>query len=540
MLDRIDFGANLDLGSIQDYLSLMTWHGSVVRTDSKGIILEVNDSFCKTSGYTREELIGSSHQIISSGIHPPAFWADLWNTIRRGKIWQGEICNRSKFGTLYWVRSTIAPLFDGKGQIQGYLAQRTNITRERFTAILLEAERHALQMIAGGADLAEACQTIVDEFSAVDPRMSISVLAVSKEGTALKNIAAHGLSSAYLAAIDGVEIGPTVGSCGAAAAKNEPVYVDDILSHPNWSDYIELTQCEALAACWSVPVRCGSGEVVGTVAVYHKEPKHPSTLELQLLEAAASAIAVAFKADQDRSDLVEAKERAEELAEVRRLFIANMNHEMRTPLNQILGFAQLTKQECEDKNLADMVQAITLAGEDLMGKIEKAIEISASYKSVEREIFDVADFWKTEMQSTVNAMNAHNGRKVDLDVDIPTMNICFSKRSLKKALLYVVDNAFKFTGHESSVRIKSRISPERPKIELFVEDDGPGIDPAFLEQATSAFEMEDPSFTRKHGGMGLGLAAASALMRQSSGKLRLESTEGTGTIVTLEMPMALS
>lgn len=100
-------------------------------TDSRGIIVYANDSFCQISKYSQEELIGRSHRIVNSGYHPKGFFKKMWETILSGKIWQGEICNRAKDGSYYWTFATILPLKEAKGSIAQYLAIRYDITAQK-------------------------------------------------------------------------------------------------------------------------------------------------------------------------------------------------------------------------------------------------------------------------------------------------------------------------------------------------------------------------------------------------------------------------
>ncbi|TDF84795.1 bifunctional diguanylate cyclase/phosphodiesterase [Pseudomonas sp. H9] len=101
-------------------------------TDLSGRITYVNEQFCSISGYGREELLGANHRILNSGLHEPAFFDGMWRALVAGKVWKGEICNRAKDGSLYWVDSTMVPLIDPtSGRVRKYVSIRFDVTEKR-------------------------------------------------------------------------------------------------------------------------------------------------------------------------------------------------------------------------------------------------------------------------------------------------------------------------------------------------------------------------------------------------------------------------
>ncbi|MDJ0798009.1 MAG: PAS domain S-box protein [Calothrix sp. MO_167.B12] len=132
--ELLDFKLTLDKSAI------------VAITNSQGIITYVNNFFCELSGYSQNELIGKTHKIINSGYHSQDFFKDLWRTISSGQIWRGEICNRAKDGSLYWVASTLIPFVNQQGKPFQYLAIRFNITdrKKAENTIRYQAEREKL------------------------------------------------------------------------------------------------------------------------------------------------------------------------------------------------------------------------------------------------------------------------------------------------------------------------------------------------------------------------------------------------------------
>lgn len=133
-------------------------HAIVSAADANGIICYVNDRFCKISGYSRKELLGQNHRIVKSDEHPPEFYADMWRTIAKGNIWNGEVCNRSKDGSLYWVETSIVPFLDGNERPYQYVSIRTDITHTKQAELRLRLLERALDASTSCISIADAAK----------------------------------------------------------------------------------------------------------------------------------------------------------------------------------------------------------------------------------------------------------------------------------------------------------------------------------------------------------------------------------------------
>lgn len=130
------------------YYSLLNRFSIVAITDKTGEIIYANENFCIISQYSKEELLGQNHRIVNSGFHPKSYYINLWKTISSGQIWRGEICNKSKSGTFYWVDTFIIPELDEFGKVKYYYSIRIDITSRKKQELEILKQKQDLERIA--------------------------------------------------------------------------------------------------------------------------------------------------------------------------------------------------------------------------------------------------------------------------------------------------------------------------------------------------------------------------------------------------------
>ena len=201
-----------------------------------------------------------------------------------------------------WFTMVVMPLEDMHGD-GGATITHTDITLIKQAQHYEQFQNRILELMAGDVALHDLLLATVNGVEQLHPQMLCSILLLDEDGSHLGEVAAPSLPDFYNAAIDGVQIGMGVGSCGTAAYTGARVVVEDIATHPYWVAYKELAERAQLGACWSEPITSPDGRVLGTFAIYHRQPHAPSPLDIAVIEQSAHLASIAIEYKQTQAAL---------------------------------------------------------------------------------------------------------------------------------------------------------------------------------------------------------------------------------------------
>ena len=244
---------------------------SVIDADGKCVL--VNPAGVKLAGRPESELIGSS---IAETYLPEErhLFQDRIDKLKAEGSFRFERKFLRKNGEVIPVEVSLSAL---RGRY--FQAIIRDISQRKRQEALLAGENQVLEMVAKGDSLGDILDSLCRLVEEQSPDVLASILLMDPNGKQLRHGAAPNLPNTYTEAIDGAFIGPSVGSCGTAAYRAEQVIVSDIATDPLWADFRELALAHSLRACWSTPILSSEGKVIGTFAMYYREPRSPSQRE---------------------------------------------------------------------------------------------------------------------------------------------------------------------------------------------------------------------------------------------------------------------
>ena len=263
----------------------------------------LNQRWLDYTGLTIEEARGWGWKV---AIHPDDLprVLDVWQGLLvSGKSGELEARLRRADGVYRWFLFRVEPLRDPQGTIVKWYGINTDIDDRKRAEALLAAENKILEMVATGRPLVVILDGLCRLVDTLCDKSLASILLIDPNGRCLRRGAGPSFLEAFMAAMDGVEIGPCVGSCGTAAYRKEQVIVSDIVTDPLWANYRELALATGLRSGWSTPILSSDGSVLGVFGIYGREPRSPTPQHLHTIKQITHLASVAIERKQAAESL---------------------------------------------------------------------------------------------------------------------------------------------------------------------------------------------------------------------------------------------
>jgi PAS domain S-box-containing protein len=515
--------------------------------DSDFKFIRANTAFAKMHGYeTSDDLVRNmTVEPTNQGTVSSGFSSAFSRIIKHGRIEDCEYSiETSDFGTA-WLALSGQAITSLDGQILLYTGRCHDITARRRLQDSIERRNRVLERLVRGGTLQELLTEIVVDVEAANPGLTCSVLVVDETGKNLRHGVAPSLPEFYSSAVDGLEIGPNVGCCGAAAYTGNRCIVEDVTEHPNWAPFRELAKRAGIRACWSEPIKSSKGEVLGTFAMYYRQPQLPSQSDMDFIASSAHLAALAIGRTRYEQKMKVERDRAEQANKAKSDFLAMMSHEIRTPMNGILGMATLMLDGDLPQAQRTQVETIKQSGKILLAVLNDILDLSrmeVGKFAINTETFDL----RRSVRQTIGlwepaCFEKGLGLNTSIGAEVPTLVKGDAVR-IEQVLSNLLNNAIKFTDTgEVSLSVKGVSSDDaQSRLRLEIRDTGIGISLEDRQQIFEPFTQADGSSTRRFGGSGLGLSICERLVNAMGGKIGVESVAGKGCLFWFELPFMLA
>lgn len=522
----------------------------IIITNCRGDIEYANNQFATLSGYSKDELMGLNTRQLRSENGSIDSYMGLWDTIMKGDVWKGELCNRRKDGSYYWDSTTITPIKDEQGVIVNFLAISEDVTdlfNSRDEINRKEKLLHSAAIIGKILLSEESLDDVINEALALlgDTILRDRVYVFEIESDPI------GEQAYFMQRYEWVKEGvvPQLGNPDLQYVPVMPEYKRwfDILMKGdiikgNVSEFpdaeVAILEEQDIVSIVVVPIWL-ENSCWGFVGIDDCRIKDNwSDGEIAILGSLASSIGMAIVKWRRKQELIKAKERAEESDRLKTAFLQNISHEIRTPMNGILGFIDLLNEdELSPEMQHEYLNIIKQSSNRLLSTVNDIINISKieagmvvaveQVVNVNAQLEQLYKFFLPEIE--------RKGMKLVLadGVSDRVARIFTDEEKLYAIISNLIKNAIKYS-NSGTIEIGYNIEGEN--IVFYVKDEGIGIPKDRQKAIFDRFVQADITAARSHEGAGLGLSIVSAYVKMLNGSIWVESEIDKGSVFYVSLP----